>query len=126
MASNDTIPTHVSHLSAVERTPPRDFSRGASVRPFPTVSTDRGAPNAAPRKFVAKGHDAQLQDAQFGKIPVRITLISGSTVKGLVTKRDKFTITVNHATGDFAGCEEILYKHAIEGVMLLRNESQAA
>lgn len=75
---------------------------------------------AAPRKFIAKGHDAQLMDAQMGKFPTKIRLSGGSIVDGIITKRDKFTITLKHTSGDFIDQDEIFYKHAIESVMITR------
>jgi Uncharacterized host factor I protein len=80
----------------------------------------------AKRKFVAKGHDAQLQEAQLGQIPVELTMMSGISHFGIITKRDKFTITLTHSDGgdpDRTGCPEIFYKHAIEGVLLKTKES---
>lgn len=121
--STDTVPNNVSHLSGYERTEQGRRPGSVDHRPNRVAANDT---HASKSKFVAKGHDAQLQDAQFGKIPVRVTLISGSVIRGTVSKRDKFTITINHESGDFAGCDEIVYKHAIEGVMLLRDEIKKA
>ena len=46
---------------------------------------------------------------------------SGIVVKGIITRRDKYTVTLQHeATGDNAeqGDQEIFYKHAIESVLI--------
>lgn len=75
------------------------------------------------KKFVAKGHDSQLQDAQYGKLPTTITTLRGDTVRGTVVKRDKYTITLRLAEGSMAGQDEIFYKHAIESVMVQRPAS---
>jgi len=74
-------------------------------------------------KFVAKGHDAQLQDAQINKHPTTISLMSGDKVNGIVVKRDKFTITLRYTGGTDAGLDEIFYKHAIESVLIKRESS---
>lgn len=75
------------------------------------------------KKFIAKGHDAQLQDAQYGKFEVRLALLSGDKCYGTVVKRDKFTITLRHNGGEFDGQEEIFYKHAIESVLVFRDRT---
>ena len=107
-------PATVSHLPAYEQRaqrPRAPFSQGGE----------------APRKFTPKGHDAQLHEAQNNQIPVRVRLVAGGKdIFGIVTKRDKFTITVRHNQESVdAGCDEILYKHAIESVMLLRDTQPA-
>ena len=90
----------------------------------PSFST-RPTNQFPPKKFTAKGHDAQLQDAQFGKIATTITLIGGTVCRGLITRRDKFTITLRHTEGTNVGMEEIFYKHAIEGVLIERADAQS-
>lgn len=68
------------------------------------------------KKFVAKGHDAQLQEAQFGNYEVVVTLMSGGdTIVGQIAKRDKFTITVRELE---AKHDCIIYKHAIETIVI--------
>lgn len=102
---------NVSHLNRDVRRDPSSY-----------VNTPRFAPGshtpAVGRKFVAKGHDSQLMDAQNDKHPVRLQLMSGAVFYGTVSKRDKFTITLRHAGGENAGRDEIFYKHAIESVLI--------
>lgn len=101
------------------------------------TANEMGGFSARPqaKKFVAKGHDAQLEKAQYGRLPVTISLISGSVYVGTIVKRDKFTITLRHDAAStvspddsriasWAGQDEIFYKHAIEGV-LIKQEPQA-
>jgi sRNA-binding regulator protein Hfq len=133
--SSDSIPSNVTHLSAAERTSAEGLRRpplrlvGGEVRDFrrPDVRPVEGEK----KKFVAKGHDSQLQDAQYGKNRVRITLMSGSTINGTISRRDKFTITLRHEHNErnvdsgVAGLDEIIYKHAIEGVLVFpKSDSQ--
>lgn len=74
----------------------------------PNVNNVPPAPSMPKKKFVAKGHDAQLQEAQFNNYEVEVALMSGGEpIIGRITKRDKYTITV-------AGL--IIYKHAIETI----------
>jgi sRNA-binding regulator protein Hfq len=82
--------------------------------------------NAKKQPFVAKGHDAQLMDAQNNVTPTTISLISGGSYEGIIVKRDKYTITLRHAEGLGleAGQDEIFYKHAIEGVRIRRETLQ--
>jgi sRNA-binding regulator protein Hfq len=106
---SEHIPANVTHLNRDPLAPaPRrvDAQGNGGMRP------------SGKEKFVAKGHDRQLQDAQFGNIPVVLTLMSGDTVEGRITRRDKFTITVLLANGMDAGKESIFYKHAIEAVLI--------
>jgi sRNA-binding regulator protein Hfq len=93
----------------------------STVSPLSLASHD-GVPVRRPagNKFVAKGHDAQLQDAQYSKSKVILTMISGASISGLLVKRDKFTITIRHQSGEYIGQDEIFYKHAIEGVLVIR------
>jgi sRNA-binding regulator protein Hfq len=78
-----------------------------------------GAARAATRRpFVAKGHDAQLQDAQFSNREIRIMTISGVETVGKIIRRDKFTITMEVTMGEDTGAHEIFYKHAIESVQI--------
>lgn len=62
------------------------------------------------KKSMAKGHDAVLKALQDGGRKITITLISGETVEGKITGRDKFTVTVLTSVGR----REVVYKHAIE------------
>lgn len=75
----------------------------------------------AKKKFVAKGHDAQLQHAQFGKLQVEVVRIStDEPLIGTIARRDKYTITINHYRKDLgAWVDSIVYKHAIESVTTL-------
>ena len=123
--------SNVSHLPNVRayvsdaqpRPRPRPNFQAATANDTPRPRPDfQAAASDAPRKrFVAKGHDAQLQDAQMNGLPVRITCLSGIMVKGLIIRRDKYTVTLQHeATCDSAeqGDQEIFYKHAIESVLI--------
>ena len=91
------------------------------------------APSDKPRtsatsqnKYVAKGHDAQLQNAMYSKSIVRLQILGKDrTAIGLITKRDKFTITLSHTVGDLFGMDEIFYKHAIESVLIEKSSDQA-
>jgi RNA chaperone Hfq len=77
------------------------------------------------KKFIAKGHDAQLQEAQIDRIPVELTTLSGVVVSGTVSRRDKYTISLRHGEGENVGRDEIFYKHAIESVLLVRATPRA-
>ena len=102
---------NVTHLNR----DPRSYGTTPGVTPRPPFNPDRP-------KFVAKGHDAQLQDAQINKLPTVITLTSGAVITGTIAKRDKYTITLCHTSGESAGYNEIFYKHAIEGVLIKRDQ----
>ena len=79
-----------------------------------------GGTDQPKKKFVAKGHDAQLQDAQFNNIQVQVALMNADhPIVGAVVKRDKFTITVQHILAGVRR-ETIIFKHAIESLTLLR------
>jgi RNA chaperone Hfq len=69
-------------------------------------------------KFTPKGHDRTLNDAQHAGTVVTLRLVSGDDYVGTVTRRDKFTITLCHVGGQDDGCLEVVYKHAICGVLL--------
>lgn len=79
-------------------------------------------PEQPRKKFVAKGHDSQLQDAQYSKAEVRITTMDGIVYRGTISRRDKYTITVNiESIGvdtSAAGFDVIIYKHAIESILI--------
>lgn len=64
------------------------------------------------RFSVAKGHDAKLKSFQDAKTVVEVALISGAAYVGLISDRDKYTISV--LIGEL---EVTLYKHAIESFM---------
>lgn len=111
---NSTMPSNVTHLSS-------SFpSSGVRRGPF-TAPATRAEGEQPHRKFVAKGHDSQLQDAQSNKLPVAITLMSGATVHGIIVRRDKYTITLRYSSGTCEGMDEIFYKHAIESVLVERH-----
>jgi sRNA-binding regulator protein Hfq len=94
--------------------------RAAGPRPYTPRPFNQNQNEGGPRKFVAKGHDAQLQEAQYGNLATTLTTMNGNTFAGTVVKRDKYTITLRHSTGDAAGQDEIFYKHAIEGILIAR------
>lgn len=99
--------------------PSAALPRPYSPRPYgPRPDNQDGT--AGPRKFVAKGHDAQLQEAQYGNLATTLTTLSGAVITGTIVKRDKFTITLRHSIGKNIGQDEIFYKHAIEGVLITR------
>lgn len=80
--------------------------------------------HAAPRpneKFQAKGHDKQLQDAQYGDATVEVETISGTFYSGKLVRRDRYTVTLKSATGR----ERIIFKHAIECITVLRTGADA-
>lgn len=104
-------PSTVSHLSGYERRTTLRVSR----RDQSTPHEDR----PAPRKFTAKGHDSQLQDAQYGCHPVEVLTLHGEdSLKGVISRRDKYTITLKLSGGTDAGKELIIYKHAIESILI--------
>lgn len=75
------------------------------------------------KKFEAKGHDRQLEDAQYGKWPVCVETIDGDNYFGVISRRDKWTITVQLETPASAG-DPIVYKHAIKAVFIKRPEAK--
>jgi sRNA-binding regulator protein Hfq len=76
------------------------------------------------KQFVAKGHDSQLQSAQYDKSIVDVTALSGDVYSGTISRRDRYTVTLAMSGGLHDGKEIILFKHAIESVMI--NKSQAS
>lgn len=108
---------HDSHLPNVrayvapETTPRRSLSLVGGGGTRPPADGER-------KRFVAKGHDAQLQDAQFSHREVRIVTVGGESAHGKIIRRDKFTITLEITQGTEAGAHEIFYKHAIESVRI--------
>jgi len=124
--NDDRIPNNVTHISTAERGLGRPGTLRAPYQPRPEYRPP--VEGAAPKKkFEAKGHDRQLQEAQFGKNRVRITTVAGERFYGTITRRDKFTVTLLHehkAGVEHSGLEEIFYKHAIEGVLVFLNDAQ--
>lgn len=106
---------NVTHLNRDVRFEARPTLHVGSRTPMPQAS----APH---KKFVAKGHDAQLMDAQMNHLPVSLTTVSGTTIAGTISKRDKYTITIRSE----AGQDEIFYKHAIESVLIGSKEAGRA
>lgn len=93
------------------------------IRGFTASSSDKPR-SSAPGKYIAKGHDAQLQQAMYSKSPVKLQLLGMGgpySVTGIIARRDKFTITLAHLYGDNSGMEEIFYKHAIASVLIEKN-----
>lgn len=112
-----------SHLSTYERQTMR-YNRPDSARRDFARGEERREPTrrpGGPRKFVAKGHDAQLQEAQNANLQVAVMFMSGEVMKGLITRRDKFTITLD--TGN--GVSHVLYKHAIESISIPQQAPKA-
>lgn len=87
-------------------------------RPRPNFQTHTDRQDQPKKKFVAKGHDSQLQEAQYGKSTAVVTLMSGDIVIGNIVRRDKFTVTVRLTRGTDVGNELILFKHAIESILI--------
>ena len=94
-----------------------------SRSPSPIVEKSRTT-SPTPNKYMAKGHDAQLQNAMYGKNEVQLQIMgSDREVHGTILRRDKFTITLTHLNGhingeNVSGMDEIFYKHAIESVLI--------
>lgn len=94
----------------------------SNVVPHPSRPHDAAAPR---KKFIAKGHDSQLQEAQFAKLTVVVQPISDPDTfyQGQIIRRDKYTVTIlNPLTGN----ESIIYKHAIESIQIKREVTQKA
>lgn len=101
-------------------------------RSFYHAHSDARGPSTlrpAQKKFVAKGHDAQLQEAQMSGLVVRVECMDSGideSVVGRIMKRDKFTITLR-PTDPIDGEDYIIYKHAIRMIALpIRKESTPA
>jgi sRNA-binding regulator protein Hfq len=111
---NTTIPSNVSHLS-------RDPRNMANTVPTLGVS---GSPRPAPKKFVAKGHDRQLEEAQFNNLPVRVRVLDTEyPLSARIVRRDKFTVTFlaldgHSELGVDEGDELLTYKHAIATIVI--------
>jgi len=114
-------PAHVSHLSAYERErrTPLSAPRRNQEAAYAPHSAPHNPVGGAPKRFVAKGHDSQLQDAQHSKVPVEIvTMGDQAAIRGTISRRDKYTITLRLSFGTNAGMDLIIYKHAIESVLI--------
>lgn len=75
-------------------------------------------PAQQPKKFEAKGHDVQLQDAQYGAKECTVRLIGiDQPVIGVICRRDRYTITLRSSSGD----DTIYFKHAIESIFIERS-----
>jgi len=108
------LPNNITHLHTAATT--LGAQRPMHLHRAPRSDDSRGG--GKPR-FVAKGHDAQLQDAQSQGLAVRMRLCNApDPVEGVITRRDRYTITLRHAAGADTGLEEIFYKHAIESVLI--------
>lgn len=108
--------SNVSHLPNV-----RAYVDGGRPRQDFGANAANQANDGARKRFVAKGHDAQLQEAQLTSAPVQLTCVSGIVVKGIISRRDKYTVTLRHSEqtdNAEAGDHEIFYKHAIESVLI--------
>lgn len=125
--------SNISHLSPYQQQQQREILSAARPRPrpqfqahSPSGSSGYGNADSAPRKkFVAKGHDSQLQEAQHNKFPVEVNMLDGGVVRGTVSRRDKYTITVNMtAGGPNQGKDLMIFKHAIESVLIDRVQLQ--
>lgn len=82
-----------------------------------TPSTDTRIGPTKPR-FVPKGHDRVLDDLQKSGAVCLVRRMGGEVDPGVVMKRDKFTVTIRHTEGDFAGGEEVIFKHDIAGIIV--------
>jgi RNA chaperone Hfq len=100
---SDTIPSNITHLNRPVVAP--QYEAGRVQRP-------------AKKPFVAKGHDRDLEHAQMNATPVTLRLMNSDDVRGVIVRRDKFTVTLRHDEGEFMGLEGIYYKHGIESVIL--------
>jgi sRNA-binding regulator protein Hfq len=75
------------------------------------------------KKFVAVGHDKQLEEAQFNKFPVSLGMVSSGIIRGIIVRRDRYTITIRHSSGANEGFDEIVFKSAIEGIIIERTST---
>jgi sRNA-binding regulator protein Hfq len=92
----------------------RDYGSQPQQRQYTPRPNDKG-------EFKAKGHDKQLQDAQYGDATVEVESISGTFYSGKLVRRDRYTVTLKSATGR----ERIIFKHAIECITVLRTGAEA-
>lgn len=109
--------SNVSHLSSFDRQPSSSYRPRQRSDSRPESSGTDGR-----KKFTAKGHDSQLQDAQYAKHPVTIITMGDITYQGTISRRDKYTITLLidrvGSNTEHAGKDVIIYKHAIKSVMV--------
>jgi sRNA-binding regulator protein Hfq len=114
-------------MNAIFSNTPQD-----AARLMPTITTSRDSfsggrdriqagPIARP-KFVAKGHDRQLEEAQFGKFFTTILPMGNDEAYlGKIIRRDKYTVTIMSEQG----VESMVYKHAIESICIDRSKTVA-
>lgn len=76
--------------------------------------------NSEHKPRVAKGHDAQLKDAQDNGKPVQVVTMAGETIKGNISNRDRYTITIRNGNQ-----YSIYYKHSIESITIIQPEVAA-
>ena len=70
------------------------------------VKPGHAKPRSSPA--MSKGHDAILGQAQDSKANIAIIFMSGHVETGMISARDKYTITLENAEGK---C--VIFKHAI-------------
>lgn len=75
---------------------------------------DRHSDGAEKKKFVAKGHDAQLQAAQYDQAEVEVCTLSDIVFRGTISRRDRYTLTIK----DSSGVEVIVFKSAVESIRI--------
>jgi len=78
--------------------------------------------NESKPKFEAKGHDRQLQDAQYSGRQIEIETMSGVLHVGVLIRRDRYTLTLRHSDGRV----RMYFKHAIESIELDQGFANAA
>lgn len=105
MAINHFSDSRSSHIVAF----PSDIS---AARRSSAPPRDMGAKKKA---FVAKGHDAQLKEAQNEGYFVTLTTMLGERFEGKIIRRDRYTVTLkSSANGVFTDeVATIYYKHGI-------------
>lgn len=69
-------------------------------------------PRNTPGKFVAKGHDRQLDEMKKANQEVTV-IIAGDGLTGKIVTKDKWTITLDCGRGE----HHLIYKHAIERIV---------
>lgn len=86
-----------------------------------TVPNDRyerreptlGTPRPQENKDNRSGHDQVIKSLMAQRVTIQVVMSSGQSHTGIVRGRDAFTITLD--TGD---CNRLLYKHAIDEIVL--------
>lgn len=116
--------SNISHLSAYERRSSTDTLRLPGSRTEYRPRHDSAGADPLRKRFSAKGHDGQLQEAQYAKLPVTVLTMRDVSYRGTIVRRDRYTITLK-ASGigtrtDCGNAEVILYKHAIESILIDR------